>query len=133
MSCSSKTSDKSVHIKPVNELNGIYDFYTIGNKCKCETIKHIFEFKVHGNNSYFLYHTFCHPFNGDSTGESSLLKPYSMIGRWAYTENLSIIQLIGDNRDTLKIKILNNKIEDILDTKNNSISQKQEIFFHNNS
>src|SRR5258708_2943499 len=71
-------------------IAGHYQFFTTGGGFKCETIKHEFDFDTSGA---FLYHVFCHPFNGDSTGVSSLLKPFSMIGKWTYTNDSSIIKL----------------------------------------
>lgn len=125
------TTKKNTDIEAVSierSIEGHYQFFTTGYTFRCESIKHEFDFTSAPSGGTFLYHVFCHPFNGDSTGVSSSLKPYSMIGKWQYTEDSSIIRLLADNGTILKVKIYNGEIIGFYDEDNRELAPQ--IYFH---
>jgi hypothetical protein len=116
-----KTNDHSIA--------GHYQFFTTGGGFKCETVKHEFDFDTTQTAGTFLYHVFCLPFKGDSTGTSSLLNSFTMIGKWMYVGDSSTIRLIADNGQVIRLRIIDKEIKDFLDDNNKQLPS--EIFFHN--
>jgi hypothetical protein len=124
------TATKVVPIKDKKNnysIIGHYQFFTTGNGFRCETIKHEFDFDTAQAGGFFLYHVFCLPFNGDSTGVSSSLKPFSMIGKWAYTKDSSTLRLVADNGKVIRLRIVNKVIIAFFDDHNKELPA--EIFF----
>ena len=107
---------------------GHYQFFTTGGNLNCETVKHEFDLDTLNGEGTFLYHVFCLPYNGDSTGVSSALTPFSMIGKWTFTSDSSVIMLTAANGKIIKLRIENNKITDAFNDKNKELMGT--IFFY---
>jgi hypothetical protein len=113
------------------KVEGHYQYYTTGYSFNCETVKHELDLISATHGGTFLYHVYCTPFSGDSTGSRSSLKPYSMIGKWDYTTDSSLLRLSADNGVVIRIKLLAGKISSILDDYNKELPSQ--ILFRNPS
>jgi hypothetical protein len=102
-SCKSNTVSSNNSRK--HDVVGHYQFLTTGYYLNCESVKHEIDLDTAEGKGTFLYHVFCLPFDGDSTGASSLLKPCNMIGSWTYTTDSSVVKLVAANGRIVKLKI----------------------------
>ena len=123
LACVNNGKTKNASIQSVSNLkaDGHYQYYTTGNSFKCESVKHELDLMSSADGGTFLYHVYCTPFTGDSTGVSSSLKPYSMVGKWKYTADSSLLRLTADNGVVIKVKILDGVINSIMDDYNKEL------------
>ena len=133
MNCGRPQPTTSKDLETGNQnIVGHYQFFTTGDSLGCEIVKHEFDLDTSRTGGFFLYHVFCHPTNGDSTGISSSLKTFSMIGKWVYTSDSSLIRLVADNGKIIKLRIADKIITDFFDDNNKQLSSGGIFFYSSN-